>query len=66
MALTLDPSATFDQMHAEVQDFGTPAQKKLGLELKYGHDNVGVGIEVSLRLHREAMAELLEDVRVAK
>jgi hypothetical protein len=66
MALTLDPSATFEQMHAEVMASGTPEQKKRAADLLYGFNNVGIGIEVSLRLHREAMAKLLEEVNGAK
>ncbi len=66
MALTLDPSATFEQMHAEVKASGTPGQRALADTLLYGYNNVGLGIEVSLRLHRDAMRKLLGEVRGAK
>lgn len=66
MALIPDSSATIEQMYAEVKASGTPEQRAFADELKYGHDNVGLGIEVSLQLHREAMAKLLEGVNGAK
>lgn len=66
MALTLDPSATIEQMHAEVKASGTPDQQALADQLLYGYDNVGIGIEVSLALHRDAMRRLLEDMRGSK
>jgi hypothetical protein len=65
MALTPDPSATIEQLHAEVKASGTPEQQALADELLYGYNNVGINIEVSLRLHRDAMANLLGEVNRA-
>lgn len=65
MALAENSQGTIESMYAEVQTNGTPVQKVLADDLKYGYDNVGLGIEVSLRLHHEAMARLLEEVNAA-
>ncbi len=57
---------SFEQMLAEVQANGTSGQKKLAERLHYGYINVGLGLEVSLELHRQAMAKLLAEVRAKK
>ncbi len=61
MALTLDTSATIEQMHAEVKAVGTPDQQALADEILDGYKNVGLGLKLSLKLHRDAMRKLLED-----
>jgi len=58
--------ATIEQMHAQVQASGTPEQQTYANQLLYGYNNVGIGIEISLRLHRDAMRRLLEEVKGAK
>lgn len=66
MALSENPSGTIESMHAEVQANGTPDQRSLAAELLRGHNNVGLGLDLSLKLHRDAMEKLLREVRGAK
>ena len=51
--------ASMDHMHAAVPAAGTPEQKQRADALLNGYKNVGIGLAVSLDLHRAAMRDLL-------
>lgn len=54
---------SFEHMLAEVQASGTPEQQRYAEEIAKGYRNVGLGLDVSLRLHREELAKLLAEVK---
>jgi hypothetical protein len=62
MANTLDTgTATIEVLHAAVKALGSPEHAQRADELLKGYNNVGMGLEVSLRLHRDAMIALLAE-----
>lgn len=54
---------SFEHMLAEVYASGTPEQQQYAEKLAQGYRNVGIGLEVSLQLHRDALAKLLVEVK---